>query len=741
MTETKDEHHHDGSAEEGACCAHGDANITAAEAPVPKAGETVMYICPMHDDVRQAGPGSCPKCGMALEPEIISAEAAPNPEFETMLNRFWAAVFLTAPIFLIEMSRHLFGDGSWISPSFSIRFQMLFSTPVILWAGWPFLTRGWQGLAAGMPNMFTLISLGSGVAYIYSLAATLVPGIFPPAFHHKDGTVPVYFEAAAVITTLALLGQLMELRAREKTADAIRALIGLAPKTARRIKGGEETDVPLEEIAAGDLLRVRPGERVPVDGTIEDGESHVDESMLTGEAMPVTKASGAAVTAGTLNQRGSFTLRAEKVGADTLLAHIVQLVAQAQRSRAPIQALADNISSWFVPAVITAALISFVFWFVLGPQPSLSYAIICAVSVLIIACPCALGLATPMSMMVGIGRGAAAGVLVQQAAALEKLAHADILVIDKTGTLTEGHPAVTAVIPAEGFTDVQLLSYAAALEKASEHPLAQAVLVAAKARALHVDAAPNFKAVTGKGITGMPGGHAAALGNAQLMADMLVDVTPLNDRAGFLQDAGSTVFYVGVEGRLAGLIAVADPVKTSSEKAVRELQALGIEVVMVTGDNQHTADAVAKILGIKSVMAGMMPEDKIRIVRDFQQKGHAVIVAGDGINDAPALTQADVGIAMGSGTDIALQSAGIVLVKGDLGGILRARRLSLAVMGNIRENLFFAFAYNALGIPVAAGVLYPFFGILLSPMVGAAAMSLSSVCVILNAVRLKRAKI
>jgi len=685
-----------------------------------------------------------PPVAAALEVKVPEAAANKvpknNPEFEAMLNRFWAAVFLTAPIFIIEMSRHLFGDGSWISPAFSIRFQMLFSTPVMVWCAWPFFKRGGQGLAAGVPNMFTLISWGAGVAYIYSLAATLMPEAFPDAFRHKDGMTPVYFETAAVIITLALLGQLMELRAREKAADVLRSLTNLAPKTARRIVKGEEADAPLAEIAVGDLLRVRAGERIPVDGVVEDGEGSVDETILTGESAPVAKAAGGTVTAGTLNVRGSFTVRAEKIGEETLLAQIAERLEKAQRSRAPLQAMAENTSGWFVPAVITAALIGFIFWFMLGPQPSLSYAMIAAVSVLIIACPGAIALAVPLSLTIGMGRGAAAGILVQQAAALEKLAKADVLLLDKTGTLTEGHPAVTAVVPADGFTDVQLLSYAAALEKASNHPLAQAVQAAAKARDLYMDAAPEFKAVTGKGITGRPGGHDAALGNAQLMAELKVDISSLNDRAGILQDAGSTVFYVAVEGKLAGLIAVADTVKTASEKAVRDLQAAGIEVVMMTGDNQHTAEAVAKILNIKTVRAGLLPEDKTRIVQEYKQKGRTVIVAGDGINDAAALAAADAGIALGSGNNMAAESAGIVLMRGDLGGVLRARRLSRRVMGNIRENLFFAFVYNAVAIPLAAGVLYPAFGVVVPPMMGAGAMLLCSACVTLNALRLRHLK-
>ncbi len=730
---------------EMSCCAHGEGEGEKPAAPIPAGKPNGYYICPMCEGVRQIGPGSCPKCGMALVPEIVTAEDAPNPEFDDMMNRFWAAVLLTIPVFGLEMGRHMFDIHQWISATFALRFQLLFATPVVLWAGLPFFRRGFDSFRTGNLNMFTLIAMGTGVAYIYSLVAALAPGLFPEAFRQKDGTVPVYFEAASAIIALVLLGQVLELKAREKTGDAIRALLNLVPKAARRVTaGGDDEEVAIEHITAGDTLRLRPGERIPVDGILLQGDSYVDESMVTGEATPVLKSQGATVTGGTLNQRGSFTMKAEKVGADTMLAHIVQLVAEAQRSRAPIQGLADQVAGWFVPAVITAAGISFIFWFMLGPVPALSYAVICAVSVLIIACPCALGLATPMSVTVGIGRGASAGILIRHAAALENLGKADTLLVDKTGTLTEGHPAVTAVIPTEGFNDRQLLGLAAALEKASEHPLAKAVLTAATARGIEAETADEFEAVSGKGVTGHIAGSVnqiVALGNAAHMQDLFVDVAALSDRATFLQSAGSTVFYVGVGGRLAGLIAVADPIKASSEKAIAALKAEGLDIIMVTGDNQKTADAVAATLGIGKVIAGLLPQDKIRIVTELQAKGKIVALAGDGINDAPALAKADAGIAMGAGADVALNSAGIVLVKGDLNGILRARHLSRAVMGNIRQNLFFAFVYNVLGIPVAGGILYPFFGTLLNPMMAAAAMSLSSLCVIGNALRLKAVKI
>ncbi|TAL36988.1 MAG: copper-translocating P-type ATPase [Alphaproteobacteria bacterium] len=737
---TEHAHHHDAPApaQEHACCAHDHA---AKSPPVPpKPGEKIIYVCPMHPEVRQEGPGACPKCGMALEPEVVTGAEGPNEELQDMLHRFWGAVGLTAPVLVLEMAWKMMPQLQWLPLYGVFRMEMVFATPVVLWAGWPFLKRGAQSLRTGNLNMFTLIAIGTGVAWAYSVVAALRPGLFPEAFRQKDGAVAAYFEAAAVITTLVLLGQVLELRAREKTGGAIRALMGLAPKTARLVSGNDESDVPIESIAASDTLRVRPGEKIPVDGEVTEGGSSIDESMMTGEPMPVSKAAGDKVTGGTLNQMGSFLMRAEKVGSDTVLSRIIQMVAEAQRSRAPIQRLADKVAAWFVPAVITIAIISFIYWALFGPPPAFAFAVVSAVSVLIIACPCALGLATPMSIMVGVGRGAEAGVLIRSAEALERFEKVDTLVVDKTGTLTMGKPAVTAVVPADGFDEKQLLSIAGALEKGSEHPLARAVLEKAKGESL--PAVADFKSISGKGVTGIVNGKPAALGNAAMMAEAnIVIPAALAERSAALRGEGATIVFLGYDGKFAGLIAIADPIKETTPEAIRALQNAGLKIVMLTGDNRATAEAVAKKLGIDDVIAEVLPQDKGAAIKRLQDERRVVAMAGDGTNDAPALQQADVGIAMGTGTDVAMQSAGVTLVKGDLNGIVRARRLSRATMSNIRQNLFFAFVYNAAGVPIAAGLLYPFFHILLNPMYAAAAMSLSSVSVIANALRLKWVKL
>jgi P-type Cu+ transporter len=733
-------HHPEASAPEQAhaCCAH--EHEPKAPPPAPKAGDKVIYTCPMHPEVRQEGPGSCPKCGMALEPEIVTGAEGPNEELLDMLNRFWCALGLTAPIFAIEVAWRLLPELSWLPALAVFRMEMCLATPVVLWAGWPFFVRGWQSLRTGNLNMFTLIAIGTGFAWVYSMVAALKPGLFPEAFRQKDGSVHAYFEAAAVITTLVLLGQVLELRAREKTGGAIRALIGLAPKTARRVSGGDEADVPIETIAAGDILRVRPGEKVPVDGEVTEGASSIDESMMTGEPMPASKAVGDKVTGGTLNQSGSFLMRAEKVGTDTVLSRIIQMVAEAQRSRAPIQRLADKVSAVFVPAVITVAIISFIYWAMFGPPPALAFAIVSAVSVLIIACPCALGLATPMSIMVGVGEGAKAGVLIRNAEALERLEKVDTLVVDKTGTLTVGKPAVTAVVAADGFDEKGVLAIAGALEKGSEHPLAHAVLERAKGEKL--PAVGDFSATVGKGVTGIVNGKLAALGNAAMMTAAEISIpAEMAKKADEWRDQGATVVFLGYDSTFAALIAIADPIKETAREAVEALHKSGLKIIMLTGDNSVTAAAVAKKLGIDDVIAQVLPHDKVEAIKRLQAEKHVVAMAGDGTNDAPALQQADVGIAMGTGTDVAMQSAGVTLVKGDLNGIVRARKLSKATMANIRQNLFFAFIYNLAGVPVAAGILYPFFHILLNPMLAAAAMSLSSVSVIANALRLKWVKL
>ncbi|MEO3433378.1 heavy metal translocating P-type ATPase [Inquilinus sp. CAU 1745] len=701
-----------------------------------------IYTCPMHPEIRQVGPGSCPICGMALEPETVTAEAPPNHELIDMTRRFWIGLVLTLPVFALEMGGHLFDLHRLIAPQMSNIVQLVLSTPVVLWAGWPFFQRGWASIRTRNLNMFTLIAIGTGVAWLYSIVATVAPDIFPAAFRGMDGSVAVYFEAAAVITVLVLLGQVLELRARERTGGAIRALLNLSPKTARRVTGdGGDEEVSLDTVVAGDLLRVRPGDTVPVDGEVTEGRSAVDESMVTGESLPVTKAIGDSVVGGTINQTGSFVMRADRVGRDTVLSRIVQMVAEAQRSRAPIQRLADQVAGWFVPAVLAVAALAFAVWAFLGPEPSMSYALIAAVSVLIIACPCALGLATPMSIMVGVGRGAGAGVLVKNAEALERFEKVDTIILDKTGTLTEGRPAVTAIVPAEGVAEEDLLRLAAALERGSEHPLAAAIVGAASDRGIALPAVSDFDAPTGKGVTGQVEGRRVALGNAALMADLGVDPKALAEQADALRKDGATVIFAALDGAPAGLVAVADPVKESTPGALEALRKEGLRIVMLTGDNRTTAEAIARRLGIEEVEAEVQPEDKARVVHRLRQEGRVVAMAGDGVNDAPALAAADIGIAMGTGTDVAIESAGITLLKGDLNGLVRARRLSEAVMANIRQNLFFAFVYNALGVPVAAGVLYPAMGLLLSPVVAAAAMALSSVSVIGNALRLRAARL
>lgn len=699
-----------------------------------------IYICPMHPQIRQEGPGTCPICGMALEPEIMTGDEGPNEELRDMTRRFWIGLVLTVPVFMLEMGAHIFNIHLAPQP-FSNWLQMLFATPVVLWAGSPFFARGWASLKTRNLNMFTLIAIGTGAAWLYSMVAVLAPSIFPPAFRQANGAVAVYFEAAAIITVLVLLGQVLELRAREKTGGAIRALLDLSPKTARRIRDGNDEDVPLEDVHEGDLLRVRPGEKVPLDGTVIEGSSAVDESMVTGESMPVMKAANAKVIGATMNQTGTFIMRADKVGKDTMLSQIVRMVAEAQRSRAPIQRMADLVAAWFVPAVILAALISFGAWAIFGPAPALAYALVAAVSVLIIACPCALGLATPMSIMVGVGRGAQEGVLIKNAEALERMEKIDTLVIDKTGTLTEGKPKVTAIVPVAGFDESELLALAAALETGSEHPLGHAIVEAAKEKDLSLPQASDFDSPTGKGVTGQINGQQIALGNVKLMEDIGVDINAQAGRADELRGNGATVIFMSVGGKAAGLLAIADPIKVTTSEAIQALQKSGLRIVMLTGDNKVTAQAVARQLGIQEVEAEILPEDKSRIVKKLQAEGRIVAMAGDGTNDAPALAAADVGIAMGTGTDVAMESAGVTLLKGDLNGIVKARRLSVAVMRNIRQNLFFAFIYNLAGVPVAAGILYPAFGILLSPVMAAAAMALSSVSVVGNALRLKAGKL
>jgi Cu+-exporting ATPase len=706
--------------------------------PKAAAPEGAIYTCPMHPQIRQAGPGSCPICGMALEPEVASLDDAPNPELADMTRRFWIGLVLSVPPVVLEMGGHLAGAHGWVDQTLSNWIQLVFATPVVIWAGWPFFVRGWQSLLTRNLNMFTLIAVGTGVAYVYSLIGTIAPGIFPATFRGHGGAVAVYFESAAVITVLVLLGQVLELRAREATSGAIKALLQLAPKTARRVDDhGADHEVEIDSLTVGDHLRVRPGEKVPVDGVILEGRSALDESLVTGESMPVTKEAGGKVIAGTLNQSGGFVMRADKVGRDTLLSQIVKMVAEAQRSRAPIQRLADQVSGWFVPAVIAAALIAFGAWAVFGPEPRMAFGLVAAVSVLIIACPCALGLATPMSIMVGVGRGAEAGVLIKNAEALERMERIDTLVVDKTGTLTEGKPKVVAIVPAAGFHEREILRLAASVERASEHPLADAIVRTAKERHLDPGKVEDFDSPTGKGATGKVDGKTIVLGNAKFLASIGIETQSLDADAERLRGDGATVINIAVDGKLAGLFAIADPIKPSTPDALKALAAEGIKVIMLTGDNRTTAQAVARKLGISDVEAEVLPDQKSAVVTKLQKAGRIVAMAGDGVNDAPALAAAEVGIAMGTGTDVAMESAGITLLGGDLGGIVRARLLSQATMRNIRQNLFFAFIYNAAGIPIAAGILYPTFDILLSPIIAAAAMALSSVSVVGNALRLR----
>jgi P-type Cu+ transporter len=708
----------------------------------PPLAEGAIFTCPMHLQIRQVGPGFCPICGMALEPELPAAEAPLNPELADMTRRFWVALALALPVVALEMGGHLTNLHVLLGQKSSNWLQFVFATPVVLWGGWPFFVRGWQSLVTRNLNMFTLIAMGVGVAWLYSVIAILLPGLFPPAFRSPDGAVAVYFEAAAVITVLVLLGQVLELRAREQTSGAIRALLDLAPKTARRLKADEsEEEVPLDVIAVGDRLRVRPGEKIPVDGELIEGRSAVDESMVTGESMPVTKEAGAKVIAGTLNATGGFIMQAEKVGRDTMLSRIVQMVAAAQRSRAPIQRLADQVSGWFVPTVIAVALVAFAAWGIYGPEPRFAFGLVAAVTVLIIACPCALGLATPMSIMVGVGRGAEVGVLIKNAEALERMEKIDTLVVDKTGTLTEGKPKVVAVVPAKGFEDSQVLRLAASLEKASEHPLALAIVAAAHERGLNMSTVTEFNSPTGKGVVGVVDAQRLALGNANFLRELHIQPGELEQDAERFRHDGATAIFLGVDGRLAAVIAIADPVKATTPDALNALAKEGVRVVMLTGDNRTTAQAVARRLGIAEVEAEVLPDQKSAVVEKLQREGRSVAMAGDGVNDAPALAAAEVGIAMGTGTDVAIESAGVTLLKGDLTGIVRARRLSQATMRNIRQNLFFAFLYNAAGVPIAAGVLYPMFGILLSPIIAAAAMALSSVSVVGNSLRLRHSRL
>ncbi|MBE0502898.1 MAG: heavy metal translocating P-type ATPase [Desulfuromonadales bacterium] len=713
----------------------------------PSAAESTStaktYTCPMHPEIQQQGPGTCPKCGMALEPLTVGGEEK-NEELIDMSRRFWLCSVLTLPVFILAMVADMMPMWlpDWLALSTVQWIEFGLATPVVLWGGWPFFVRGWQSLRTWNLNMFTLISIGVSVAWIYSVVALIAPGLFPPIMRMDEGLVAVYFEAAAVITVLVLLGQVLELRARSRTNAAIQMLLALAPNTARIVReGGKEEDIPLDQVQPGDILRVRPGEKVPVDGTVIDGNSNVDESMVTGESIPVAKTAGEKLIGATVNGTGSLQMRAEKVGADTLLAQIVTMVANAQRTRAPIQKLADVVAAYFVPAVVAVAVLAFIAWWLWGPEPRLAHAVVNAVAVLIIACPCALGLATPIAIMVGTGRGALAGVLIKNAEALEIMEKVDTLVVDKTGTLTVGKPKLVAVQVASGFSEEEILRLAASLERASEHPLAEAIVRGAEEKGLELVKVDNFQSVTGKGVTGEVEGQTVVAGNVALLEDLGIDPGDLAAQADKLRDEGQTVMLIAIAGKAAGLIGVADPIKESTAEAIRDLHAEGIKIVMLTGDNQITAQAVAGQLGIDEIYAEVLPEQKVEVIKKLQAAGHIVAMAGDGINDAPALAQAQVGIAMGTGTDVAIESAGITLVKGDLRGIVRARRLSRATMRNIRQNLFFAFIYNTAGVPIAAGVLFPFFGILLSPMLAAAAMSFSSVSVITNSLRLKRAEL
>jgi Cu+-exporting ATPase len=715
-----------------------DAVPAASPSATVKGSKDIEYTCPMHPQVRQIGPGSCPICGMALEPLIATGEAGESAELRDMKRRFWIGLVLSVPVLFLEMGGHLFDIGHLVEAQTSNWIQMVLGTPVVLWAGWPFFTRAWASVKNRSLNMFTLIALGTGAAWLYSMVGTLAPGLFPQELRGHGGAVAIYFEAAAVITVLVLLGQVLELRAREKTSGAIKALLDLAPKTAVRVRqdGADET-VEIDTIQVGDLLRVRPGEKAPVDGELTEGRGTVDESMVTGEPMPVTKAPGAKVTAGTMNQTGGFVMRAEKVGADTLLSQIVHMVAAAQRSRAPIQRMADQVAGWFVPVVILVALLTFTAWLLWGPSPAFSYALINAVAVLIIACPCALGLATPMSIMVGVGRGAQHGVLIRDAEALERMEKVDTLVVDKTGTLTEGRPKVVHIEAAVGYQRDEVLQQLASVERASEHPLAMAVVAAAQERGLSLLEVTDFDSPVGKGVVGTVNGASLVSGAAKFLAEHGLDVAPLQAAAEQQRAKSATVIFVGLAGKLAGFVAIADPIKTTTPQALKALREAGVRIVMLTGDGKTTADAVGKELGIDEVIAEVFPEDKAAIVQRLRGEGRVVAMAGDGVNDAPALAAADVGIAMGTGTDVAMESSGVTLLKGDLMGIVRARKLSQKTMRNIRENLFLSFVYNVAGIPLAAGVLYPLFGLLLSPVVAAAAMALSSVSVIGNALRLR----
>jgi Cu+-exporting ATPase len=723
-------------------CCHSHDHKEPAPLPEGVDPNDITYICPMHPEVVQKGPGTCPICGMALEPETITGNEGENPELTDFRRRFWIGLILTIPVFVLEMGSHLLGFHEFMSGTTSNWIQLVLATPVVLWAGWPFFERGWASVKSRNLNMFTLIGMGTGVAWIYSVVATITPDIFPDSFRGEGGAVPVYFEAAAVIVVLVLLGQMLELKARERTGGAIKALLGLAPKTAHRIdESGESQEISIEDIQVGDLLRIRPGEKVPVDGVVTEGSSHIDESMVTGEPMPIEKQSGSKVIGATVNANGSIIIRAEKVGRDTMLAQIVKMVADAQRSRAPIQRMADLVAGWFVPIVIVIAIIAFIVWALVGPAPAFSYALIAAVSVLIIACPCALGLATPMSIMVGVGRGAKVGVLIKDAEALETMEKVDTLIVDKTGTLTQGRPALTDIIAADGFSDNELLTISGALEQGSEHPLAEAIVRAAHDQDLELPKALDFEAVTGKGVKGKVSGAQVALGNNKMMEAIGADISALIEGADNLRSQGATAMFVAVDGKAAGVIAVSDPIKDTTLEAIENLHKAGLRIVMLTGDNATTARSVSEKLGIDEVHADVLPEDKSRIVGELRDKGAIVAMAGDGVNDAPALAAAHVGIAMGTGTDVAMESAGITLLRGDLNGIAEAINLSHATMRNIRQNLFFAFIYNAAGVPIAAGILYPIFGILLSPIFAAAAMSLSSVSVVGNALRLNLKKI
>ncbi|NTJ11353.1 copper-transporting P-type ATPase [Rhizobium lusitanum] len=721
---------------------HNEKKPDAQVSVGPAGQESVIYTCPMHPQIRQLGPGTCPICGMTLEPEVATAATGQSAEVVDMTRRFWIGLVLTMPVFALEMGGHLTNLHMLLGAQVSNWIQLVLATPVVLWAGWPFFERAWASLVNRSLNMFTLIAMGTGVAWVYSFVATTAPDIFPDTFRAADGSVAIYFEAASVIAVLVLLGQILELRAREQTGGAIRALLDLAPKTARRIReDGSDEDVGLDVVVVGDRLRVRPGEKVPVDGELVEGRSSIDESMITGESMPVTKEVGAKLIGGTLNQSGGFVMMAGKVGRDTMLAQIVRMVADAQRSRAPIQRLADRVSGWFVPVVILIAIVAFVVWGIWGPEPRFAHGLVAAVAVLIIACPCALGLATPMSIMVGVGRGARMGVLIKNAEALERFEKIDTLVIDKTGTLTEGRPKVTELKAVGGFDEAELLRLAATLERASEHPLAAAIVAAAQERGIVLGEAREFDSPVGKGVTGTVNDRKLVIGSHRIMAEAGVDLSALVAESEALRGEGATVIYVAVDGKVGGLFAIADPIKATTAAALRSLKEENIRVVMLTGDNRTTAEAVARRLGIDEVEAEILPEDKGKVVARLRSEGRVVAMAGDGVNDAPALAAADVGIAMGTGTDVAIESAGVTLLKGDLQGIARARKLSHATMSNIRQNLFLAFVYNAAGIPIAAGVLYPAFGLLLSPIIAAAAMALSSVSVIGNSLRLRRATI